>query len=190
MVGEHTLRYWRLIPGYNNIILLHYVQEGMNHLRQYMKYEVHVNDTENSGSEKISIENKDFRQWLESSFTILTNPRFVAVLMDMFFGNTNGYDLDQVFFTLDWADEWFNELRSIRLLSQQRHAVQLVLRHRSRLHETSTLYPIDIFMGILPNNFDHSFFERAIEILINTDHFQIVTRTLIFLYNLLDMFLL
>jgi hypothetical protein len=43
-------------------------------------------------------------------------------------------------------------------------------------------------MGILPNNFDHTMFETAIERLVDTDHFQIVTRTLIFIYNLLDMF--
>jgi hypothetical protein len=190
MVGEHTLRYWRLIPGYNNILLLHYVQEGLNHLLYYMKHEVHVAGASNSASisEKLVMQNKDFRQWLESTFTVLMNPRFVAVLMDMFFCHTNGYDLDQVFFTLDWADEWFNELRAIRLKSQQRHAVQLVLHHRNRIHESAPLYPIDIFMGILPNNFDHVLFESAIERLIDTDHFQIVTRTLIFIYNILDMF--
>ncbi|KAL0490033.1 hypothetical protein AKO1_009372 [Acrasis kona] len=187
MVGEHTLRYWRLIPGYNNILLLHYIQEGLQHLRYHMKHEVHATGSTNS-NEKLIMENKDFRQWMESSFTILVNPRFVAVLMNMFFSNTRAHDLDQVFFTLDWAHEWFNELRIIRLKSQQRHAVQLVLHHRQRIHESAPLYPIDIFMGILPNNFDHALFERAIELLISTDHFQIVTRTLIFIYNLLDMF--
>jgi hypothetical protein len=190
MVGEHTLRYWRSIPGYKSVLLLHYVQEGLNYLRHYMKHDVHaLGNTILTGTEKlITMENNGFKNWLGSTFTILVNPRFVSLLMDMFFGDTNGYDLDQVFFTLDLMDGWFNQLRTFRLRSQQRHVIQLALHRRSCIHESTSLYPIDILMGILPNNFNTTKFERAIEMLVNTDHFQIVTRTLIFIYNVLDMY--
>lgn len=40
----------------------------------------------------------------------------------------------------------------------------------------------------LPDNFNYSFFEEAIRRLIETDHFQIITRTLILIYNCIDLF--
>jgi hypothetical protein len=62
MEGEHTLRYWRLTPGYNEL-LLHYVQYG----KEYLKI----------GGE-IGIE---FRQWLDATYAVLKNQ--VSILIQL-----------------------------------------------------------------------------------------------------------
>jgi hypothetical protein len=170
MEGEHTLRYWRLVPGYNEL-LLHYVEYGKAYL---------------SVGGDIGVE---FRQWLDSTYIILKNQRFISVLIELFFSNTMGYNLDQVFFTLELIDDWFNELQKMRLAAQQLHANQLVIYYRQRIkHYDSPPYPIEILMSQVPTNFNYALFETAILRLIETDHFQILTRTMIMIYNCLDHF--
>jgi hypothetical protein len=93
-------------------------------------------------------------------------------------------NLNEVFFTCEQTDEWFKELRTMRLAAQQLNANQMVIYYRQRIkHFESPPYPIEAFMGQVPHNFSYPFFETAVLKLIETDHFQILTRTLIMIYN-------
>lgn len=203
MKHDTSNKHWQLVPGYTTLVT-HFTQLGEIYLKQHININfsdaiVSSTDTTNKQEQKIqrleeSARGEDghesiaFKQWLSCSLIALRNPRVINILLEIFFSNTNGYNPDQVFYTLDWTDKWFEEVRHLE------HNFQQYLLYRNQKHQHTYFYlesndsNIELFIGSLPENFNFEFFETAISRLLETDHFQIVSRTLIFVYNILDLF--
>lgn len=179
LMSTETVDYWQYAPGYK-LILGHYVEIAVQNVKNYMKKDLYPEPTSNYG--------KSSSNWIGCSFIAMKNPVFLNVLMELVFKYTSAYNLDQVFFSLVWVESWFRELSVLQ------HSFQQFLLNNHRLRERYLQAPdgtknkIEIFIGELPPNFDYDFFERAIDALLSTHHFQIITRTLIFLYEVMDLF--
>ncbi|KAF0984607.1 hypothetical protein FDP41_000506 [Naegleria fowleri] len=205
MKHDTSNKHWQMVPGYNTLVT-NFTQLGEIYLTQHINLNfsdaiISSSDTSNKQEQKIqrleeSARGEDghesfaFKQWLSCSLIALRNPRVINILLEIFFSNTNGYSPDQVFYTLDWADKWFEEVRQLE------HNFQQYLIYRNQKHQHTYFYlessdsnsNIELFIGSLPENFNFEFFETAIERLLETDHFQIMSRTLIFIYDILDLF--
>ncbi|KAL9644612.1 hypothetical protein ABK040_015351 [Willaertia magna] len=199
MKHDTSNHHWKTVPGYVRL-MKYFSQLGRENLVQHISLNFEKSDnnqTTNKQEQKVKEleetvnmvdghENLHFKQWLSCSLIALRNPLVINILLELFFSNTNGYNPDQVFYTLDWADKWFQEVRQLE------HSFQQYLLYRNHKHRHTYFYlessNIELFIGALPQNFNYEFFELSIERLLNTDHFQIVSRTLIFIYNILDLF--
>jgi hypothetical protein len=180
LMSTETVDYWQYAPGYR-CLLNHYVEIALQNVKNYMKKDLYPEPTSNYA--------KSISNWIGCSNVAIKNPVFLNILMEIFFKHTNAYHLDQVFFTLIWLENWFKELSIIQ------HSFQLFLLNNHRLRDryfhipdSSDKHLVEIFIGELPPNFHYDFFEQAIDALLATHHFQIITRTLIFLYEVLDLF--
>lgn len=165
MKHDTSNKHWQLVPGYSTLVT-NFAQLGEIYLNQHIninfsdaivsstdssnKQEQKVQRLEESARGEDGHESVAFKQWLICSLIALRNPRVINILLEIFFSNTNGYNPDQVFYTLDWTDKWFNEMRQIE------HDFQQYLLYRNQKHQHTYFYlesndsNIELFIGSLP----------------------------------------
>eukprot|EP01135_Chromosphaera_perkinsii_P000767 Nk52_evm55s151 gene=Nk52_evmTU55s151 len=111
---------------------------------------------------------------------LLVNTHLLNVLINIAFTKTNAFNLTEVAATLDYLDAWFDSLSSSLLPDDNTNlkgdeSGKLIAQAKER-------------KGKVQVTFDFSFFVSGLEILLSSEHVQIISNTLRVIVNHIDIF--